>query len=65
MGTVVAGVVDLAQQHHRMIFMNKVVAVQWKLSGEIAKTKVNRGLDVIFKSQYILPASLDDSVIYR
>ena len=64
-GFVVAGVVDLAEDHHGVIFVKDVVAVKGKLAGEITEAKMHDRGDVVFQTQNIFPTLLDDSGILR
>ena len=44
---VVADIVDRAQHHHRVVFVDHVVAVQRESSDEVAETKIDRCLHVV------------------
>jgi hypothetical protein len=58
---VVAHVIDSGQQHHRVIFVNHVVTVQWEPPDEVTETEKHFCFHVVLQPENILPASRNQS----
>src|SRR2546428_5901617 len=50
---------DVEPQHHRVVLVDRVVAMQGVLPGEIAKAEEERGAGIRFQSEHVLAAGLD------
>ena len=50
---------DVEPQHHRVVLVDRVVAMHRVLPGEIAKAEEERGAGIRFQSEHVLAAGLD------
>ena len=57
-GFLVPRVVDLQEHHHRVIFVNDVVAVDWVAPDEVAEPEKHLRLHVVLQSEHVLAAGL-------
>ena len=56
---VVAHVVDIEPQHHRVVFVNRVVTVHRVAPGEVAEAEVNLHLVILSESDDVFATALD------
>ena len=61
MRLVVSNVVDYAEHHHGVVFVNHVVAVQGELAFEVAETEVHLRFHVVLQPENVFPAFLNYS----
>src|SRR5215207_8292562 len=57
----VPGVVDFEEHHHRVVFVDDVVAVHREQTLEVAEAEVELGLHVVLKPEHVLAPRLDDA----
>ena len=56
---IVSRIIDVKPQHHRVIFVNRVVAVHRITAGEVAEAEVNINVIIFTKSDDVLAPSFD------
>ncbi len=56
---IVSHVVDVKPQHHRVVFVNRVVTVHRVAPGKVAEAEVNLHVVILAESDDVLAASLD------
>src|SRR5688572_2053711 len=61
LGPVIANIVDLAEHHHRVVFVDHVVTVQRDSPDEVAETEVHLRLHVVLQPENIFSTFRDQT----